>query len=128
MTKMVTKKKGNQVTENSQSRVVVNYVNTDIEMADGNLQQNDYESTNVYELNGNERVLLSSVLNGNVVPTNGAREIEIKLNDTQKIVQYVEKTPYTIEVGGFKVEVLKSEMTCMEISSTTTQHFRKLPL
>lgn len=113
MAKVVTKKEGQQVTEVTQNRNIVHFVKKDFEVSGGNLQQRDSESTDVYQVNGNERVLLSSVLNGKVMPTNGLREIEIKLNDKQKVLQIIEKTPYTYENGDFKMEVLKSELTCL---------------
>ncbi len=113
MAKVITKTEGNQVTETMQIRQVINYVEKDVEYTGGNLKQRDSEGISVYQVNGNERTLISAVDDGKVSPTNGAKEVEIKLNDKQKVVQYTEKTPYTYEDKDFKVEVLKSEMNCL---------------
>ncbi len=113
MTKFVTKTQGNQVTETSEIRQVVNYVQKDMFLEGGNLRQRDMVSTAVYQVNGNERTLISAVDNGKVSPTNGAKEFEIKLSDTKKAIHYTEQTPYTLEEGDYKVEVLKSEMNCL---------------
>lgn len=113
MSKVVTKIEGNQVTETIQMRQVINYVQKDTEVFGGNLQQRDNVSIAVFLVNGNERTLISAVDDGKVSPTNGAKELEIKLSDKKKVVHYTEVTPYTWEDGDFKVEVLKSEMNCL---------------
>jgi hypothetical protein len=113
MSKVTVKKEGNQVTEHTQVRQVINFVREDIEVVGGNIQQYDNETTDVYQVNVIERVLVSSVVNSKVMPTNGAKEVEINLSDKQKIILFTAKTPYITEGEDYKIEVLKSEMTCL---------------
>lgn len=102
-----------RVTETTKSHSVVKY-RDDFQVEGGNLKERNYEDVSVYlQLSANERILLSSVVDGKSVPTRDLREITTQINDKKKSVLYVEATPYTHEpFEGYVVEVLKSEMTC----------------
>lgn len=102
-----------RVTETTKSHTVVKY-RDDFQVEGGNLKERNYEDVSVYlQLSANERILLSSVVDGKSVPTRDLREITTQISDKKKSVLYVEATPYTHEpFEGYVVEVLKSEMTC----------------
>lgn len=110
--KTVTKKENNQVFETSQVRQVLNYF-TNLEIQGGNLQHREFETVSIYQLYGSDKVLISSTYDGKSAPTFGLRETEIKLNDTQKKVFITHSTPYIIDEGDIKIEVIKAEQTCL---------------
>lgn len=65
-----------------------------------------------YQINSNERVLLSIPENGKKELTHDLHETTTKINDRVTLVRYVESTPYHEILEGYKIEVLKSERTC----------------
>lgn len=103
---------GNKITETIQSHNIVRY-RDDFKVRGGNLKELKEDAVNVYyKINDNERVLISTSVNGKSEPTRDLREITTKLSDTVTSVKYVESTPYVEEVEGMKIEVLKFERTC----------------
>lgn len=82
-------------------------------LAGGDLREFSIESEDVYERNGSERLLVSSVVDGKPSETRGLREQMITLNANQEVLRSIEQVPYTYDLDGAKYEVLKSELTCV---------------
>ena len=111
-TKFSTLTDGKKVTETTQYHSVTRY-RDDVSMTGGNLKERKGESVHVYyQVNDNERVLISYLEDGKSEPTHDQREITTKISDTVKSIKYILNTPYIEEHDGLKLEVLKHEMTC----------------
>lgn len=103
----------NTVTEVTKSRSITQYVEPGVTLEGGNLKDRSVDTHSVYQVNGNQRTLISVVVDGKSQDPRGLIETEFKLTDTQKVLRFVEKTPYTDTRGDTTFETLKSEVTCL---------------
>lgn len=106
------KKEGHKLFESSKVTEVKNYI-SDLPISTQNPIQRDYDLELVFQVYGNEQVLIKAVTNGIETPTNGFRMIETKLNETQTRVLITHSTPYTLEDGDFKTELIKNDLICL---------------